>query len=135
MRNARVAPMAVNATRPGLELSRLRNAVRSQTQRQPPLSATVRRNKNERKRKRGGSRGGEKELAEGTGPAERERERAGALYHRGRETRRRSAPRWGDTIHLPASKLMMQKIHFIFSTWVRDTIGSRDKMLLGVKCI
>lgn len=72
MRNACVAPMAVNATRPGLELSRLRNAVPSQTQRQPPLSATVRRNKNERKRKRGGSRGGERELAEGTGLAERE---------------------------------------------------------------
>lgn len=67
MRNARVAPMAVNATRPGLELSRLRNAVSSQTQRQSPLSATVRRNKNERKKRRGGSRGGEKELGGGNG--------------------------------------------------------------------
>lgn len=70
MRNARVAPMAVNTARPRLKLSRLRNAVPSQTQRQPPLSATVRRNKNERKRKRGGSRGGEKELVKGTGPVE-----------------------------------------------------------------
>lgn len=68
MRNARVAPMAVNTTRPRLKLSRLRNAVPSQTQRQPPLSATVHRNKNERKR--GGSRGGEKELVKGTGPVE-----------------------------------------------------------------
>lgn len=78
-RNARVAPMAVNATR--LERSRLRNAVPSQTQRQPRLSATVRRNKN------AGWKGGKEERENGPRP-----EPPGALYHRGRKTRCRSAP-------------------------------------------
>lgn len=105
MRNARVAPMAVNATRPGLELSRLRNAVSSQTQRQSPLSATVRRNKNERKRSRGGSREGEKELGRGNGSRRGPGPFIIADAKRDVEARRVGE----DTIHLPAIKPMMPR--------------------------
>ena len=87
-RNARVAPMAVNATR--LERSRLRNAVSSQTQRQSRLSATVRRNKNEEKKKE------RKRCVVKNGPR---CEPSGALYHRGCE-RDVEAHRVGNTIHL-----------------------------------
>lgn len=128
-RNARVAPMAVNATR--LERSRLRNAVPSQTQREAASSLGYCAQKQERREEGGRKRGS----AEGTGPVVN----PPGPFIIADAKRDVEARRVGDTIHRPTGRCGMQKILFILPCiWVIQVVRAQNafrylKVYLGCK--